>query len=105
MGSSITTSEEPDIVIPAVERDSSPRVEIEEPVVVLASKKPSVSIIEELRFANDIIDFRINKSIFKEGEAVTITYTYFDFSTSGKWFGIFPKSAGLGEWNVWKVQI
>ncbi len=103
MGSSITTSEEPDIVIP-VERDIS-RGEIEEPVVVLASKKPSVSITEELRFANDIIDFRINKSTFKEGEAVTITYTYFDFSTSGQWFGIFPKSAGLGEWNVWKVQI
>jgi hypothetical protein len=77
---------------------------------------------EELCFKSDLIDFSIEKNIFQDGETITITYTHKHGAThdpvSGEyhdihgntvndpscaWFGIFPKSAGLGEWSIWTV--
>jgi hypothetical protein len=70
---------------------------------------------EDLRFRNNLIDFRIEKNEFQDGETIVVTYThtYSTYENNGPyksvpsqaWFGIFPKSAGLGEWSIWQVPM
>jgi hypothetical protein len=85
-------------------------VNIEPPASILNTSTQIKPITEELRYRNDLIDFRIEKNSFRDRESVFITYThlqddqYYDYdgSSSGAWFGIFPKSAGIGEWSIWQ---
>jgi hypothetical protein len=142
MGGQITKIEEPQ----PVEQLSVQDLSIEETIIVeeptispyvfeteprtpapvsIFKEKEDAGTTEELRFCNKLIDFRINKNHFKDGEEVVITYTHYhnvaryeeypgcyydEFAKeigdpSEAWFGIFPASAGLGEWSIWKVRI